>query len=97
VLSPFGVNLGAQSHDNPQVEVVRQPRRTSTNLEEPMPRLAKLALILAVAALAIAATRLGTRDAGQTGQSAAKAAAMSPMELMRKSAPLPELKIENLF
>jgi hypothetical protein len=58
-----------------------------------MSKLMKVALILAVAAVAIAARQLTWPDAKRTAESSA--VSISPGELMRKSGPLPETEVHD--
>jgi hypothetical protein len=62
-----------------------------------MSKLIKVAVILAVAAVAIAAQQFATPATDKAALSMAPAASVSPGELMHRSGQLPELKIENLF
>ncbi len=60
-----------------------------------MSKLIKIAVILAVAVVAIAATQFTSPSADKTALSSASS--ISPAELTKDAGPLPELKIENLF
>ena len=55
----------------------------------------KIALILAVAAVAIAAKQFTWSDAKHAAQSSATQVA--PAELMQKSGPLPETKVDSYY
>jgi len=60
-----------------------------------MSKLIKIAVILAVAAVAIAAKQIATP--GTDNAAVSSASSVSPAELTKRAGPLPELKIENLF
>jgi hypothetical protein len=60
-----------------------------------MSKFVKIALILAVAAVAMAARQLTLSDTNRVA--ASSAASVSPAELMKKSEPLPETKVDNYF
>jgi hypothetical protein len=60
-----------------------------------MSKLIKIAVILAVAAVAIAAKQFASPTTDKAALSMAPG--VSPSELMHRSGQLPELKIENLF
>ncbi len=62
-----------------------------------MSKIIKVAVILAVAAVAIAAKQFASPSTDKAGLSMSAAPAISPSELMHRSKDLPELKIENLF
>jgi hypothetical protein len=62
-----------------------------------MSKLIKVAVILAVAAVAIAAKQFASPTTDKAALSMAPASSVSPSELMHRSGQLPELKIENLF
>ena len=62
-----------------------------------MSKLVKIAVILAVAAVAIAAKQFASPTTDKAALSLAPAASVSPAELTHRSGQLPELKIENLF
>jgi hypothetical protein len=62
-----------------------------------MSKLVKIAVILAVAAVAIAAKQFASPTTDNAALSMAPAASVSPAEIMHRSGHLPELKIENLF
>lgn len=62
-----------------------------------MSKLIKIAVILAVAAVAIAAKQFATPGTDKAALSMTPGSSVSPNELMRRSGELPELKIENLF
>ncbi len=61
-----------------------------------MSKLIKIAVVLAVAAVAIAAKQAATPATDKVGISGT-AASVSPNALMRDAKELPELKVENLF
>jgi hypothetical protein len=60
-----------------------------------MSKLIKVAVILAVAVVAIAAKQFASPGADKATPSSASS--VSPAELTKSVGPLPELKIENLF
>ena len=60
-----------------------------------MSKLTKIAVILAVAAVAIAAKQF-TSPASDTA-ALSSAPGISPAELTKSAGPLPELKVEDLF
>ena len=60
-----------------------------------MPKIAKIAFIIVVATLAIAATRLLPNDSHVAGASATIGASISPHEMMRNVGPLPETKVDH--
>jgi len=60
-----------------------------------MPKLLKIALILAVAAVAIAAKEFTWPDAKRAVDAAP--AQVAPAELMRKSGPLPETEVHDYY
>jgi hypothetical protein len=60
-----------------------------------MSKLVKIAVILAVAVVAIAAKQF--TSPGTDKVAVASTASVSPAELHKSVGPLPELKIENLF
>jgi len=60
-----------------------------------MSKLIKIAVILAVAAVAIAAKQFVSPGANKAAPSSASS--VSPAELTKSAGPLSELKIENLF
>jgi hypothetical protein len=62
-----------------------------------MSKLIKIAVILAVAAVAIAAKQYASPATDKAALSMAPAPSVSPSELMHRAGQLPELKIENLF
>jgi uncharacterized protein YraI len=62
-----------------------------------MSKLIKIAVILAVAAVAIAAKQFASPTTDTAALSMAPAPSVSPSELTHRSGQLPELKIENLF
>jgi uncharacterized protein YraI len=62
-----------------------------------MSKLIKVAVILAVAAVAIAAKQFASPATDTAALSMSTAPSVSPGELMHRSGQLPELKIENLF
>ncbi len=64
-----------------------------------MSKLVKLAAILAVAAVAIAAKQFSspTPDKSTIGLAAAPTASVSPADLMRTIGPLPETKVGSLY
>ena len=62
-----------------------------------MSKLIKIAAILAVAAVAIAAKQFSSAAPDKAALSATPASSVSPMEMMRRTGELPALKIENLF
>ena len=55
----------------------------------------KIALILAVAGIAIAAKQFTWSDTKRVA--ASSAASVSPAELMQKSGPLPETKVDSYY
>jgi hypothetical protein len=62
-----------------------------------MSKLIKIAVILAVAAVAIAARQFASPSIDTAALSMAPAPSVSPSELTHRAGQLPELKIENLF
>ena len=60
-----------------------------------MSKLVKIAVILAVAAVAIAAKQFASPGTDKGAVSAASS--VSPADITKSAGPLPELKIENLF
>ncbi len=62
-----------------------------------MSKLVKVAVILAIAAVAIAAKQFASPTTDKTALSLTPTSSVSPSEIMRRSQELPELKIENLF
>jgi len=60
-----------------------------------MSKLIKVAVILTVAAVAIAAKQFASPSTDKAALSMVPS--VSPSEITRHSGPLPELKIENLF
>ncbi len=62
-----------------------------------MSKFIKIAVILAVAAVAIAAKQYAAPSTDKAALSMSQAPSVSPSELMHRSGQLPELKIENLF
>ncbi len=62
-----------------------------------MSKLIKIAAILAVAAVAIAAKQFSSTATDKAALAVAPASSVSPMEMMHRTRELPELKIENLF
>ena len=62
-----------------------------------MSKLIKIAVILAVAAVAIAAKQFASPATDGAALSLAPAPSISPAELTHRAGALPELKIENLF
>ncbi len=64
-----------------------------------MSKFAKLALIIAIAAVAMATKQFMSpgEDKAATMDSATPAVSVSPEELMRAAGPLPETKLESLF
>jgi uncharacterized protein YraI len=62
-----------------------------------MSKLIKVAVILAVAAVAIAAKQLASPATDTAALSMASAPSVSPSEIMHRSGHLPDLEIENLF
>jgi hypothetical protein len=62
-----------------------------------MSKLIKVAVIIAVAAVAIAAKQYASPTTDSAALSVVPGASVSPSEITRHSGPLPELKIENLF
>jgi len=64
-----------------------------------MSKFAKLALIVAIAAVAIAAKQFVSpgEEKVATVALATPAAGISPAELMRAAGPLPETKVDSLF
>jgi len=60
-----------------------------------MSKFFKIALILAVAAVAIAATKFVASDAKHAAPAAASS--VSPMDMMRKSGPLPPTKVDSYY
>jgi hypothetical protein len=61
-----------------------------------MSKLMKVAVILAVAAVAIAAKQLSSPTT-DTAAVSTPASSVSPSEITHRAGQLPELKIENLF
>ncbi len=72
--------------------MIEQIRGAETQ-EGSMSKVIKVALILAVAAVAIAATRFVALDAKRAAPAAG--ASVAPMELMRKAGPLPPTKVDS--
>jgi hypothetical protein len=64
-------------------------------MSRPMSKAIKVALILAIAAVAIAATKLPWSDTKRAADAAG--AQVSPAELMRKSAPLPQTEVHDYY
>lgn len=62
-----------------------------------MSKLIKIAVILAVAAVAIAAKQLTAVDTSAEAQLVTPAASVAPLELMRKAGQLPVTKVDSLF
>jgi hypothetical protein len=67
--------------------------------EPPMSTFAKLALILAIAAIAIAAKQLTLPGEGKSAKalSLAPALSISPEELTHSAPPMPETKVDSYF
>jgi len=62
-----------------------------------MSKFAKLTLIFATALVAIAAKQFIAPGEGKVAALTTSAVAISPAEMMRVAAPLPEIRVENLF
>jgi hypothetical protein len=64
-----------------------------------MSKLIKIAVILAVAAVAIAAKQLTSSEVDVSAQAklVTPAASVAPLELMRKAGQLPETKVDSYF
>jgi hypothetical protein len=62
-----------------------------------MSKLIKIAVILAVAAVAIAAKQLAAPATDKAALSLAPASSIEPVELMHRSGPLPETKVDSYF
>ncbi len=60
-----------------------------------MSKLVKIAFIIAVATLAIAATRLIPAQVDKSGTPAWSGVSISPEEMMRAAGPLPETKVDS--
>jgi hypothetical protein len=67
----------------------------SPTQETSMSKFTKIALILAVAAVAMAAKQLTWSDANRVA--ATSAASVSPAELMQNCGPLPETKVDSYY
>jgi hypothetical protein len=65
--------------------------------ERAMSKLVKIAVILAVAAVAIAAKQFAAPGTDEAALSLAPSSSVAPDQIMHRAGPLPELKIENLF
>jgi hypothetical protein len=70
--------------------------RAVAKQEKSMSKLIKIAVVLAVGAVAIAAKQYAAPAPDKAALSVT-AASVSPSDLMRGATQLPELKIENLF
>jgi predicted lysophospholipase L1 biosynthesis ABC-type transport system permease subunit len=68
-----------------------------TKQEKSMSKLVKLALILAVAAVAMAAKQFTAPGTDKVALSLAPAASISPAALTHSAGPLPETKIDSLY
>jgi ABC-type molybdate transport system substrate-binding protein len=62
-----------------------------------MSKLIKIAAILAVAAVAIAAKQFASPATDTAALSVAPASSISPLELMHHTGPLPESKVDSYF
>lgn len=62
-----------------------------------MTKLVKIAVVIAVGTVAIAATRLLDPSSPNSGTQAATGLSISPAEMMRTSGPLPETKVDSHF
>ncbi len=62
-----------------------------------MSKFIKIAVILAIAAVAIAAKQFAPPTTDKATLSLAPAPSIAPAEMMRRAGQLPELKIVNLF
>jgi predicted lysophospholipase L1 biosynthesis ABC-type transport system permease subunit len=71
--------------------------RVLTKQEKSMSKLVKLALILAVAAVAMAAKQFTSPGTDKAALSLAPAASISPAALTHSAGPLPETKIDSLY
>jgi len=103
------LNLSPRRHDNrtsdvgamefrsdrPQTDAPRGVRKQ----ENSMSKLVKIAVILAVAAVAIAARQLSPSpvDMSAEAQLLAPASSVSPAEFMHRAGPLPETQVDSHF
>jgi hypothetical protein len=102
------LNLSPRRHDNrtndvgamefrserPQTDAPRAVRKQ----ENSMSKLVKIAVILAVAAVAIAARQLSPSvDMSAEAQLLAPASSVSPAEFMHRAGPLPETQVDSYF
>lgn len=62
-----------------------------------MSKFIKIAVILAVAAVAIAAKQMTSADMSADAQLVAPGASVAPMEMMIKVGPLPETQVSSHF
>lgn len=62
-----------------------------------MSKFIKIATILAIAGLAVAAKQLSSPSADGTGPSVAATASISPADLMRGIGPLAETQVDSLY
>jgi hypothetical protein len=101
------LNLSPRRHDNrtsgvdamefrserPQANAPRAVRKQ----ENSMSKLVKIAVILAVAVVAIAARQLSSPIPAGAALSLAPPSSVSPAELMHRAGPLPETQVDSYF
>jgi hypothetical protein len=71
--------------------------RVHIKQERSMSKFVKIAVILAVAAVAIAAKQLTQVDMSAEAQLVTSAASVAPMEIMHKAGQLPETPVDSYF